>query len=162
MLRQNRPRQAGNALSRCHTARNAGFRHLPWVFLNLCCRNGATTRPETPPHRGPPTPPGWAVARGLNLCCRLIRPSSTQIGNDPHRLRKTRFSASREPTRPASCPRSSAHAGATWWSPFVDNPSGYLRPAGINKYTLPTTPILLPEHSAKPFRRTVTNSRVPA
>ena len=57
---------------------------------SLCCRNGATTRPETPPHRGPPTPPGWTVAIGAEpmlpldpseLYADWKRP--TQIEEDP-------------------------------------------------------------------------------
>ena len=50
--------------------------------------------------------------------------------------------ASPEPGRPGSCPRSSAHVMATWWSPFVDVPTGRLMPAGSKGYTCPpTTPI---------------------
>jgi hypothetical protein len=50
--------------------------------------------------------------------------------------------ASPEPGRPGSCPRSSAHVMATWWSPFVDVPTGRLMAAGSKGYTCPpATPI---------------------
>ena len=45
--------------------------------------------------------------------------------------------ASPEPGRPGSCPRSSAYAMATWWSPFVDVPTGRFVPRRIKRIHLP-------------------------
>lgn len=57
----------------------------------------------------------------------------------------------RSQIRPGSCPRSSAPVVATWWSPFVDVPTGNLMPAP-RKDTLTNSPAWLVAPSAKPFR----------
>src|ERR1700693_5831777 len=63
-----------------------------------------------------------------------------------------RSSASPQPSQPGSCPRSSAHVVATWWSPFVDGPTGYCTPAGAKGYVQPPNDFATHALSAKPFR----------